>query len=354
MTKTDASPISSFDPNQVGLVGNQIFGLPFNEDDAKLVLLPVPWDVTVSYRAGSKNGPAAIREASYQVDLYDADYPDAWQDGIAMQEIDQQILTQSETLRRKAEACIAFLKDGGKVESSHLIQEHVAEINQACAALKDKVFQNTKKLLDKQKLVGLIGGDHSTPLGFMQALASTIGAYGILQIDAHCDLREAYEGFQYSHASIMWNALKLKQVEKLVQVGIRDCCQAEVDYIHNSAGRVETFFSSDLQRCQYAGENWKSICERIVKNLPSNVYISFDIDGLDPKLCPNTGTPVPGGLEFEQARYLIYRLVQSGRKIVGFDLNEVSPSPHNDWDANVGARLLFSLCGALIRSNHAV
>lgn len=354
MTKSDASPISNFDPNQVGLVGNQIFGLPFNEAEAKLVLLPVPWDVTVSYRAGSKNGPAAIREASYQVDLYDAEYPDAWRSGIAMQEIDQQILTQSDALRLKAESCIAFLQEGGEVGSNHEVRNYITEINQACAALKDKVYQNSKKLLGQHKLVGLVGGDHSTPLGFMEALADTVGNFGILQLDAHCDLRQAYEGFQYSHASIMWNALKLKQVKKLVQVGIRDCCQDEVDFIRNSAGRVETFFARDLQRCQYAGENWKSICERIVQSLPSQVYISFDIDGLDPKLCPNTGTPVPGGLEFEQARYLINMIAQSGRKLVGFDLNEVSPSLHSDWDANVGARLLFSLCGALIQSNSAV
>src|SRR5690606_18866656 len=104
------------------------------------------------------------------------------------------------------------------------------------------------------------------------------------------------------------------------------------------------------------GQSWNSLCQRILEPLPSAVYVSFDIDGLSPELCPGTGTPVPGGLSFEQACYLLVHIVRSGRRIIGFDLNEVSPGrdPNNEWNGNVGARLLFKLCGALVASQKRV
>jgi agmatinase len=199
--------------------------------------------------------------------------------------------------------------------------------------------------------VGLVGGDHSTPLGFMEALAEKHSEFGILQIDAHCDLRKAYEGFEFSHASIMYNALKLRQVKKLVQVGIRDWCEEENNYIRSSKGRVVTFFDHAMKRSLYEGTSWKSLCDKIVSQLPKNVYVSFDIDGLDPKLCPSTGTPVPGGLEFEQAVYLIEQVVRKGKKIIGFDLNEVAPGA-DEWNGNVGARMLYKMCNLAAASNN--
>src|SRR5205085_2623610 len=111
---------------------------------------------------------------------------------------------------------------------------------------------------------------------------------------------------------------KIEQVKKLVQVGIRDYCEEEVNVIKNSNGRVKTFYDYDLKRSLYNGGSWKAGCDKIVNELPQKVYISFDIDGLDPKLCPNTGTPVAGGLEFEQAVYLLVKVVESGRAIIGF------------------------------------
>src|SRR4029078_747256 len=109
-------------------------------------------------------------------------------------------------------------------------------------------------------------------------------------------------------------------------VGIRDLCKEEVDVIQNSGGRGKTFFDAEMKRAMFSGETWKSLCVKIVSELPQEVYISFDIDGLDPKLCPHTGTPVPGGLEFEQAVYLIKSVVDSGRKNTGCDLNELKTS----------------------------
>jgi agmatinase len=225
------------------------------------------------------------------------------------------------------------------------------EINQGSLFLNDWVYEQTTALMNAGKLVGLLGGDHSTPFGYFKAIADKYSDFGILQIDAHCDLRNAYEGFNFSHASIMYNALeKIPGLKKLVQVGIRDYCEEELDYINNSNGRVVSFFDKNIKTRQYEGETWKSIVDEIVNTLPQQVFISFDIDGLDPKLCPHTGTPVQGGFETEQVFYLLHKVHLSGRKIVGFDLNEVGVS-HNEWDENVGARVLYKLCNLLTASN---
>jgi agmatinase len=199
------------------------------------------------------------------------------------------------------------------------------------------------KWLSAGKIVGLLGGDHSTPLGFMQALSKHYPSFGILQIDAHMDLRIAFEGFTYSHASIMYNSLKINQVSKLVQVGIRDYCEEEIQVMRNEGNRVKTYFDDQLKFDAYQGKLWHNQVNEIIAQLPQHVYVSFDIDGLDPKLCPNTGTPVAGGLEYHQAIYLLNALAKSGKEIIGFDLNEVAPG-EDEWDANVGARLLFKLC----------
>jgi agmatinase len=106
---------------------------------------------------------------------------------------------------------------------------------------------------------------------------------------------------------------------------------------------VAIFYDSFLKEGMNDGKSWKKQCKKIVAQLPQKVYISFDIDGLDPKLCPGTGTPVPGGLEFDQAVYLLKALVRSGREIIGFDLVEVAPG-ESEWNGNVGARLLYKLC----------
>jgi agmatinase len=207
-------------------------------------------------------------------------------------------------------------------------------------------------LLDQGKLVGLLGGDHSTPFGFFKAIAEKHGEFGILQIDAHCDLRTAYENFTYSHASVMYNALEeIPELIKLVQVGVRDYCGEEWDYVLQNKDRIATYFDKTIKERQFEGLTWQTIVDEIIGQLPQKVFISFDIDGLDPKLCPHTGTPVQGGFETEQVFYLFRKLLQSGRKLVGFDLNEVGVS-HDEWDENVGARCLFKLCNMLVASNN--
>jgi agmatinase len=343
--------LSNFDPNSVANPNNNIFGLPFSEEDARLVLIPVPWEVTVSYNAGTARAPENIFKASLQVDLFDPDYKDAWKQGFYMRESDKKLLLKSDYLRKEAELYIDFISKGEEADSNKFMTKSLKEINEGGVYLNKWVYDHTSELLANDKLVALVGGDHSTPLGFMKALAEKHGEFGVLQIDAHCDLRKAYEDFTYSHASIMYNALEeIPGITKLVQAGIRDYCEEEWEYICNSNFRVVTYFDSRIKERQYEGETWKYIAEEIISHLPQNVYISFDIDGLDPKLCRNTGTPVQGGFETEQVFYLFKKLVESGRKIIGFDLNEVGVGD-SDFDANVGARVLFKMCSMLVANN---
>ncbi len=345
-----ADVLEDFDPNSVGIRSNNIFGLPFKEEDAQVVLLPVPWEVTVSYRPGTARGPQHIYDASKQVDLYDPDVPDGWKKGFFMLPIDRNIRKKSDYLRQCAELIISHLTEGGKVEDNQQLAGKLSEVNAGGEMLFKWVKELTGRLLDDGKKVGLIGGDHSSPLGFIAALGERHPDFGVLQIDAHADLREAYEGFVYSHASIMYNVVMMvPQVSRLVQVGIRDYCDEEAAFAADSKGRIHTFYDQALKEEQYDGRTWRSQCEDIIAALPEKVYISFDIDGLDPKLCPNTGTPVPGGFELEQITYLFKKLRQSGRQIIGFDLNEVSTGEHSEGiDSIVGARVLYKLCNYLL------
>jgi agmatinase len=345
--------LSNFDPNSVGNPNNNIFGLPFNEEESRLVIVPVPWEVTVSYTAGTARAPEHIFKASLQVDLFDPEYKDVWRQGYFMRSHDRKVLMKSDYLRKEAELYINYIAGGEEVNDNKFMCKTLKEVNAGGNYLNDWVYEQTKDLMDNGKLVALLGGDHSTPLGYYKAIADKHGDFGILQIDAHCDLRKAYESFTYSHASIMYNALEqVPQLKKLVQVGIRDYCEEEWDYIEANKERVVTFFDKDIKERQFEGDSWKAIVDDIINQLPEKVYISFDIDGLSPKLCPHTGTPVPGGFETDQVFYLFKKLMQSGRQLLGFDLNEVGIS-QDEWDENVGARCLFKLCNMLAAANPA-
>jgi agmatinase len=333
--------IENFNPDGCSLANGNFIGLPFDEENSKIVFLPIPWEVTVSYSAGTARAAENILNASYQLDLYDADVKDAWRKGIFMSPADEGVLIRSDFYREKAERYIEFIENQGDVNSNPEMKAILDEINIACGELQDWVYQQTKDLLNRGKYVGLIGGDHSTPLGYYRALAERHESFGILHIDAHFDLRDAYEGFTYSHASIFYNALKLKQVEKIVTIGIRDYAASEVELVANSNNRVEVFYDHEIQHSLLDGNSFASICDAMIDKLPQKVYISFDIDGLNPNLCPSTGTPVPGGFEYQQIIYLFKKLKESGRQVIGFDLVEVGIE--SEWDGNVAARLLYKM-----------
>lgn len=337
------SSSSNYDPSAVGVKGS-IFGLPFDEEESNIIILPVPWDATVSYSAGTAEGPQAILDASTQLDLEVVGKEAPWKQGIWMAPIDESIKQKSHNLRTLVEPYIDALEAGVAYTDAATVIESV---DLGTSELKVELKNQALSYLDKGKIVGLVGGDHSTPLGYLEALNDKYDDFGVLQIDAHLDLRRAYEGFEHSHASIMYNALKLPNISKLVQVGIRDFCEEEMEVV-NSDQRVVVYFDQELKWQQFEGTTWQSLCKEIVAQLPDKVYISFDIDGLKPSLCPGTGTPVPGGLSFEEAIYLINQVKDSGRAIIGFDLNEVAPQPDDkEWNANVGARVLYALCGVV-------
>jgi agmatinase len=331
-----------YDPNGVGHANGNLYGLPHTYETAQLIVIAVPWEVTVSYGAGTAHAPARILAASPQLDLFDFDHPTGWQQGIFLEPISADLVAKNQHYRQQAALIIDRLESGRSLAPD--LTGVLAEIDAAGEEVNQWLFDRCQQALALGKRVAVIGGDHSSPLGYMRALADQYPSYGILHIDAHADLRDAYEGFKYSHASIMFNAMQIPQITKLVQVGLRDICQDEVDLINNSDDRIVAYFDAMLRQAQYAGCTWLALCAEIVNNLPPQVYISFDVDGLDPKLCPATGTPVPGGLELEQAFCLVREVVKSGRQIIGFDLCEVGDA---DWDGNVGARIVYKLANLL-------
>lgn len=332
----------NFNPSDIGIDNGNIYGLPFTYEQAQVVVIPVPWDVTASYGGGSADGPKSILKESLQIDLYDPEIKDAWELGVFLKPISQKVCAKNRLLRKKAEKYIAYLAKGGDKndKKSRLFR---GEINKECGFLNEFVRAESDTILNDGKTACVLGGDHSTPLGLIQALARCNNFFSILHLDAHADLRKAYEGFDYSHASIMYNASKIKNIDQMVLVGVRDYCEEEASRIKKSRGRIIMFDNRLIKKDLFCGGNWDSICNRIIKPLSKKVYVSFDIDALVPSLCPNTGTPVPSGLEYEQALYLIAKLVKSGRRIIGLDLSEVSPAKNNRWDAVVGAQLFYRL-----------
>ncbi|ABA19753.1 Arginase/agmatinase/formiminoglutamase [Trichormus variabilis ATCC 29413] len=336
--------LQDYNPSGVGEINGNLLGLPCDYDSANLIVFAVPWEVTVSYGAGTANGPQRILDASVQLDLFDFDHPDGWKQGIFLVEIPQEIIEKNNYYRDLAAQIIERLAQGKLLTDTPDLTPVLTEINQASQQVNQWLFTQCQVAMNQGKQVAVIGGDHSSPLGYFQALSAKYPNFGILHIDAHADLRDAYEGFEFSHASIMFNGLKLPQISKLVQVGLRDISHDEVQMIDESHGRIVAYYDPMIKQKLYGGTNWIELSREIVNHLPEYVHISFDVDGLDPKLCPNTGTPVPGGLELEQVFCLFRELVNSGRKIIGFDVCEVGDG---EWDGNVGARVVYKLANLM-------
>jgi agmatinase len=355
MSETN-KPTKKFDPTTTISSEFGIFGIPLTEAESRLTLLPVPWEVTTSYGKGASNGPRIIREASEQIDLFDFETKTAYEAGFFMKEISEEVQTKSNQYKALAQEVIA-LKTEQSTDTTK-ISQLTEQVNKASRELTDWVYNQTKTILESGKLFGLVGGDHSTPLGAIKAICERNSQngqseVGILHLDAHSDTRKSYQGFEQSHASIMYNVMNLPLApKKLVQIGIRDFCEEEYDYV-TTHPRIKTFFDIGTKQRLLKGESWASVAADMINELPQKVYISFDIDGLDPRFCPSTGTPVIGGLSTDEVFFLFNLLAQSGRQIVGFDLNEVSSGEayESEWDGNVGARMLYKLCGWTILTN---
>jgi len=325
-----------------------LFGLPPNPK-APVVVLPVLWDVTTSFSEGTHKAPEAILKVSHQMDLFSP----LWERfDVFMESFPKEKKKENKLLRKLSKKIFKTLETKDTLCFSQ--RKDLETINKASENLNHWVYEKSLSYLKENRFVGVLGGDHSSPLGLIKALGETQKeeSFGILHIDAHADLREAYCGFTYSHASIMNQVLKLPQPpSKITQVGLRDFSFSEYETIKKDK-RLELFCDFDLRQKKSQGKSWHDIALDILDTLPKNVYVSFDIDGLEPSFCPDTGTPVPGGLSFSESLYLLELLVghhknPSPKKLIGFDLVEVCPSKYSLLNEIVGARLLFYLCGLI-------
>ncbi len=346
----------TLDVNAPSSPDSEMYGLVTPIADALVVIVPVPFEATVSYSAGTARGPAALLAASRQVDLLDADVGRPYEAGIALAAPVAAARDKNAAARAAAQRCMEAVVAGREAPAADR-----ALVDEAGAAINKELTERASALLRDNKIPVVVGGDHSVPYGAIAACAAHVGErpLGVLHLDAHADLRPAYEGFTWSHASIMRNVMDRMPLVRLVQVGIRDFCESELDFIKAQPGRVTTYFDAHLRAARQRGD-WATVCRAIANELPENIYLSFDIDGLDPGLCPHTGTPVPGGLSFDEIVALLDAVVAAGKRIVGMDLVEVAPDPAlsddalaSSWDGNVGARLLYKMIGFALLSKGA-
>jgi agmatinase len=337
-----------FDPDAAAAPGTGIFGLPHTLAESRVVILPVPFDATTSYRRGTARGPESVRTASTQVDLFDRRFGKVYEQGLFMHEHPVEIAHLSDTA---GEIAAPLIEGGGTTGNAKEDERILHQVNAACEQVNAFTYQRTLETLRAGKVPALLGGEHSVPFGAIRAVAEHHQQIGILHIDAHMDLREAFEGFTWSHASILHNVLtRIPQVTKVVQVGIRDMGERELAFAKSQGSRVEVRFDDVWAEQLGNGVKFSDLAASAIAALPDKVYVTFDIDALDPSLCLHTGTPVPGGLSFNQAALLLETLKRSGKQVVGFDLVEVAPGAEDgpEWDANVGARILYKLCGLVM------
>jgi agmatinase len=277
---------------------------PFGEagvppEEARFVLVPVPYERTTTYRRGTAGGPAALLAAGSQVELYD-----------------------EETGVAPLEAGVALLPP---VSCPGMPD-----------ALADALMAVVKPHLAAGRVVGCLGGEHSISLGPIRAAARKRKGLGILHIDAHPDLRDEYEGTRFGHGCVMRRVLEEKGVSKLVQVGLR-AVSADDDLAIKGDPRIRPFYAHDLAKREPA--EW---IDRVLEELPPRIYVSFDVDGLDPSVVPGTGTPEPGGISWWGALALL-RAVLARRELVAFDIVELLPLPHSQVSDFAAAKLLFKM-----------
>ena len=381
-----------------------IFNLYTSFAESEVVIIPVPWDATTSYKNTTSCAPSRILEESYQIELFDKELGDTYKRGIYQIEIPQHVQRWNKKARKlvekvqheyvqfeqnleilnqiffdeekiknhsfyvhQIEKIHQFKKNSSLLKKHKLILEKIVQgelnsydffsdlisstkeiekVNQFTSDVMIWVYKQSKRILENQKIPAVIGGDHSTPMGLVRALNEKMGGdLGILQIDAHCDLRVSYQGFKHSHASIMHNLLNLSPTfRKLVQIGVRDISKYE-NHITESDERIVCFHDRALKTDLFRGKTWGLICDDIVEVLPKNIYVSVDMDGLSVEFAPDTGTPVPGGLSYDHVLELFRRIKKSKKNIISFDICETGVSKHHRLNEVVALRLLYKLCG---------
>ena len=262
-----------------------------NPENSDIIIIPVAYDGTSTWVKGANKGPEAIIDASANMELYDID-------------------TDSEVYKRGifTEGII-----GGEISTVEMIEA---------------VFGNVKYYLDKDKFVIVIGGEHSVNIGSVKAYAQKYDDLTILQLDAHADLRNEYNGSKYNHACVMNRA---KELCPIIQVGIRSMDVSEKDFMDKS----RMFFAKDI----YNNSDW---IKNVISQLSKNVYITIDLDVFDPSIMPSTGTPEPGGLLWYDVLDLMKNLFNK-KNVVGFDVVELCPDGRNKAPDFLAAKLIYKL-----------
>lgn len=260
-------------------------------ETAKIVILPVPYDGTSTWGKGADKGPAAIIEASANMELYD-------------------IETDSEVYKQNIFTAKPIIEKG------------------APEKMVKKVELAVSRFINQNKFVVTLGGEHSVTAGAVSAYAEKFKNLSVLQLDAHSDLRPEYQGSRYSHASVMSRARELCPI---AQVGIRSMDISEKPFIDKS----RIFFAQDI----YNKNDWLN---KAISKLTDEVYITIDLDVFDPAELPSTGTPEPGGLGWYQVLDFLKKVVNK-RKIVGFDVMELCPNKNNRSSDFLAAKLVYKL-----------
>lgn len=331
-----------YDPDGAGVENGNFLGLPWVSDPA-VRFIAVPYDATVSYGAGTAGGPANVLAASLQLDVSVPGVARPWELGFGWEALTCPALERGVGLRRRGAAVIEAVERGaaGDPVDVRTLDGAGAEI----AACLERLVSGLSAF------PVVVGGEHAVALGAYRACGRG-GPYGILQVDAHMDLRDRYEGLLYSHASVMHNALVDERLTRLVQVGVRDYSPGECARAADEGERVRAFTDDALHERLLHGEDFASLAAEIVAELPQRVWVSLDVDGLDPALCAHTGTPVPGGLSFAQADFLLAQVARSGRELIGMDVVEVAAEPHA-YEGAVAARLAYRYASRAVSANRA-
>lgn len=277
-----------------------------------IAIVSAPYERTVSYGHGTAGGPQAILAASHFVEFWDEEF-------------------QCDIGRDLGIATLPPIDFADATDAA------------ALSLVEDQV----RRLLGLNKFVVTLGGEHSISAAPVRAYLEKYPQISILQIDAHSDLRESYEGNPFSHASVMARVCESVSPDRIVQVGIRAQCQEEFERIRKEG--IHTFFAWNIHQGFY-GQSWM---ERVVDTLGEQVYITFDIDGLDPSIMPSTGTPEPGGLLWDETIRLL-KLIGKHRHIVGFDLVELAPVAGTPWPDFLAAKLVSKILNAAFANRQAV
>lgn len=339
--------------NQMDPDAGDYFGVPSSPEQSQLVLVSVPWDATAPAGAVASYAPDAIIEVSARMDPYDPISPDEWKNGFATDDVDYTLQDRSQLLRSDVEKLRSYAASGGSI-MGQLADDYYARrqrrVDDGCRDMVASVRAVSAGWLRQGKVVGLVGGDHSTPQGLIEALAAREPGIGILHMDARCRLKARCEGFEYSCESLMYNVLKnVEGIGRVVQVSQRDFSATE-HRVARESERIALYDTDRLASMRFDGASWREVCDAIVSELPSTVYVDFDISALSIENCPHSPYAAPGGLRFDEALYMINRVVESGRRIAGFDVAGVVPKVEDYVDAAVAARMLYRLCGMALRS----